>query len=128
MASPISGAPIDPIANTSTTSYTNADLSVKNPDTLSLYSFLQMVDTSKTTHKHTVFDGQEVDALINKEYFLAVYQDINFLTVKYNETLTYSQSLSTLASDYNDRVDNLNDAMDTYNTAKNVLNSRIDNE
>lgn len=125
MASPISGAPINPIADTSTTSYINADLTIKNPDTLSLYSFLQMVDTSKTTHKHTVFNGQEVEALINREYFLAVYQDISFLTVKYNETIAYSQNLSSLADNYNDRVDNLNDAMDTYNTAKNVLNSRI---
>jgi len=125
MASPISGAPINPIADTSTTSYINADLTIKNPDTLSLYSFLQMVDTSKTTHKHTVFNGQEVEALINREYFLAVYQDINFLQEKYRETVNFSQNLSSIYADYNNRVDDLNNEIDAYNIAKDVLNSRI---
>lgn len=125
MASPISGAPIDPIPNTTTVSYTNADLTIKNPDTISLYSFLQQVDTSKTSHKHTVFDGQEVDALMNKEYFLGVYQDINVLLEKYRETVTFSHNLSGLAGDYNSRVDSLNTKIDTYNNAKDVLNTKI---
>lgn len=125
MTSPIiPSSSTDSLTTPLSTSYTNADLTITNSsDTISLYAFLNLVSTVKDVNKQTVFDGQEVDALINKEYFLGIYLDINALLEKLHETENFSDSYTGLVNSYNSRVSSLNTSIDNYNINANGLNS-----
>ncbi len=105
--------------------FASGQATIKQQDSLSLFSFLQFVDTTKNVNKQTVFDGQEVDSLVNKEYFLGVAHDISFLSQKYIKVVSYADTIKNLNTSYNTRVTSLNTAIDTYNNAKNVLNGKI---
>lgn len=102
-----------------------SSLTIKPQDTLSLFSFLEYVGTVKNSHKQTTFDSQSVDAVINKEYFLGVAQQISYLTQKYIETSSYADAYDALITSYNARVATLNTAIDNYNNLKNTFNSKI---
>jgi hypothetical protein len=117
--------PDEPVSYTIPIGFPSGGASITPQDSISLYSFLKLVSTTKDTHKQTTFDSQSVDALVNREYFLNVYQDINFLMQKYIKVKSYADSISLLYSGYNTRVDNINAQIDIYNNAKNVLNDKI---
>jgi hypothetical protein len=125
--------PIIPIPPDQPTTYTipigfsSGSASITPQDSVSLFSFLKLVSTAKDDHKQSTFNSQEVDALVNREYFLNVFQEINFLMQKYIKTNSYADSLSLLNSSYNARVNNINPKIDTYNNAKNELNDKISN-
>lgn len=119
-----------PVSNTGSSytipiAFASGQANIKPVDSISLFSFLEHVGTTKNANKQATFDSQAVDAVVNREYFLGVAQQIQYLSQKYAKVVSYADGIAGLTFTFNGRATTLNVRIDNYNNLKNNLNGQI---
>ncbi|HRD55383.1 MAG TPA: hypothetical protein PLC42_03195 [Parachlamydiaceae bacterium] len=119
-----------PVSNTGSSyvipiAFASGQAAIKQTDSMSLFSFLQHVDTTKSLHKQSAFDSQAVDAVVNRDFFIGMVQQLQYLSRKYADVVEYANTFTNLIKNFNDRIDDLNLAINNYNIVKDNFNNRI---